>query len=73
MKGGFTMKLSEKWYQILKYLCQIVLPAIGALYFSLAQIWNLPYSEQICGTIVCLCTFIGTILGISTYNYYKGE
>lgn len=65
------MKLSDRVYTILKYLCQIVLPAIGALYFSLAQIWNLPYSEQICGTIACVCTFIGTVLGISSYQYYK--
>ena len=66
------MKLSEKWYQILKYVAQIALPALGAFYFALSQIWGLPYGEQIVGTIAALDTLLGVLLGISTYNYYKG-
>lgn len=65
------MKLSNKAYDILKWIAQIFLPAIGTLYFALASIWNFPYSEQIVGTITAIDTFIGVLLGISTYNYNK--
>lgn len=65
------MKLSNKAYDALKYIAQIVLPAIGALYFGLAKIWHLPYATEIVGTIACVDTFLGAILQISTNNYYN--
>lgn len=63
--------MSNKTYDILKYVAQIVLPALGALYFALSQIWGLPYGEQIVGTITALDCFLGAILGISTVRYNK--
>ena len=66
------MKMSSKVYDVLKYIAQIALPALGAFYFALSQIWGLPYGEQIVGTIAAVDTFLGVLLGISTYNYYKG-
>ena len=65
------MKLSNKLYDILKFIAQIVLPALGTLYFALAQFWHLPYPEEIVGTISAVDVFLGTILGISTYVYNK--
>jgi hypothetical protein len=65
------MRMSNKLYDILKYVCTIALPAIGTLYFALAQIWNFPYGEEIVGTIAALTTFIGVLIGISTHNYNK--
>lgn len=63
--------MNNKTYDILKYIAQIVLPALGALYFALSQIWGLPYGEQIVGTITALDCFLGAILGISTAVYNK--
>lgn len=63
------MKFTNKQYDILKWVAQILLPALGTLYFGLAGIWNLPYGEQIVGTITVIDTFLGIILGISTHNY----
>ena len=63
--------MNNKTYDILKYIAQIVLPALGALYFALSQIWGLPYGEQIVGTITALDCFLGAILGISTVVYNK--
>lgn len=63
--------MSNKLYDVLKYIAQIVLPAIGTLYFALAGIWGFPYGEQIVGTITALDTFLGVILGISSSNYNK--
>ena len=65
------MKLDDKIYNILKYICQIALPAIGGLYFALSQIWNLPYGEQVVGTISAITACLGILLGISTYQYNK--
>ena len=43
--------MSNKLYDVLKYIAQIILPAIGTLYFALAGIWGLPYGEEVVGTI----------------------
>lgn len=64
--------MSNKLYDILKFVAQIILPALGTLYFGLSYYWNLPYVEQIVGTITVVDTFLGTILGISNV-YYKKE
>ena len=63
--------LSNKAYDILKYIAQILLPAIGTLYFALAGIWGFPYGEQIVGTITAVDTCLGILLGISTAQYNK--
>lgn len=65
--------MSNKVYDILKYIAQIVLPALATLYFALAGIWNFPYGEEVVGTITAVDTFLGVILGISTANYKKSE
>lgn len=67
------MKLSNKAYDILKAIALIWLPAIGTLYFALAGIWNLPYPEEIVGTITAVDTFLGAVLGISSANYNKQQ
>ena len=61
----------NKTYDTLKYIAQIILPAIATLYFALASIWGLPYGEQIVGTITAIDAFLGAILGISTAQYNK--
>lgn len=64
---------SNKTYDILKFVAQIVLPAIGTLYFALASIWGLPYGEQIVGTITAIDAFLGALLGVSTAQYNKDK
>ena len=65
------MKLSNKYYDILKWIAQILLPAIATLYFALSKIWGLPYGEEIVGTITAIDAFLGALLGISTKMYNK--
>ena len=65
--------MSNKAYNILKWIAQILLPALGTLYFALAGIWKLPYAEAILGTITAIDTFVGVLLGISTINYNKNK
>lgn len=63
--------MSDKVYNILKWIAMIVLPAAGTLYFALAGIWGFPFGEEIVGTITAIDTFLGAILGISTASYNK--
>lgn len=65
--------MSNKAYDILKWIAQIVLPALGTLYFALASIWGLPYGQEIVGTITAIDTFLGALLGISTVQYKRGQ
>ena len=63
--------LSDKTFDVLKWIALYLLPALGTLYFALSGIWGLPYGEAIVGTITAIDTFIAAILGISTVNYNK--
>ena len=67
------MKMSDKMYDILKWIALILLPAVGTLYFALAGIWALPYAEQVVGTITAVDTFLGALLGIASASYSKGQ
>lgn len=67
------MILPDKVYNVLKWVAQLLLPAIGSLYFGLSQIWGFPLGEQIIGTCAVLATFLGVTLGISTANYRKTQ
>ena len=66
------MKMDNKTYDTLKWIAQIVLPALGTLYAALAVIWNFPYGEQIVGTIAAIDTFLGAILKKSS-DEYEGD
>ena len=63
------MKMSNKVYDILKWIALILLPSVSTLYFALAGIWGFPYAEQIVGTIAAVDTFLDAILHISTAKY----
>ena len=67
------MKMTNKVYDVLKWIAQYFLPAIGTLYFALAGIWGLPYGEQVVGTITAVDTVLGVLLGISSAQYNKAS
>lgn len=67
------MKISNKVYDVLKWIAQYLLPAVGTLYFALSTIWGFPYGEQVVGTITAIDAFLGAILGLSSATYYKNE
>lgn len=62
--------LSDSNYKVFKASATIILPAIGALYFALAQIWGIPDPEKVVGSIAALNTFVGVIVGLSKKSYY---
>jgi hypothetical protein len=67
------MKMSNKVYDILKFIAQIVLPALATLWAALGKIWGWPLVTEITATICAVDTFLGALLGISSMNYQKEQ
>lgn len=65
--------LTGRIYDSLKFVAQILLPALGTLYFALAALWNLPNPEQVNGTILAVDAFLGVILGLSSAAYKNND
>lgn len=61
--------LSNTWYDRLKFLAQIGLPAIGSFYLVLSGVWGFPNGEQVVGSITATCLLLGTLLGLSSSKY----
>ena len=68
------MKLNDSLYMWLKWLCVIVLPALATFIVVISKIWGwADLGTMISQTITAVATFLGTILCISNYNYYKED
>lgn len=67
------MKLSNKAYDILKYICQIAMPAILTCAATIMGLLNVDTAlvATIVGIGAALNTLLGALLGISTANYNK--
>lgn len=67
----------NKTYDILKFIAQIVLPAIATLWVAISTIWQLPLADQIEGTITAVIVFLDTLLGLTlakaSADYHKGD
>lgn len=61
--------LPNKVYDWMKYICVIVLPAIGTAYVGISKYIDIPYADAVPGIISVICTFLGAILCISTAQY----
>jgi putative holin Dp-1 len=61
--------MSDKMYNILKHAAAIGFPALSALYFTIAQIWSIPDTKEVMGTIAAINTFIGALVGVSYVKY----
>jgi len=65
------MKLSDKVYDVLKWLCLIAMPAAAYGYSALAKVWALPYATEVPETINIIAFVVGVLIGVSTLNYNK--
>lgn len=65
--------MSNKVYDVLKFIAQIVLPALATLYVTIASLWGLPYPDEISGTVMAIDTFLGALLMISSNKYYNDK
>lgn len=67
------MKISNKAYDILKWIVMIVIPAVTTAYVGLSNIWGWPYATEVAKTSAVVCTLLGALLGISTAEYNKTQ
>lgn len=67
------MTLSNKVYDVLKWLCLLVLPGLATFVAVVFPLWGIPYADEIAQTITALATLIGGCLGVSSMQYYKTE
>lgn len=67
------MKLSDKAYDIIKWLSLVFFNAVGVLYKTLAAVWNLPYGEEVLTTCAAVALFLGALIGVSTAQYNKEQ
>lgn len=69
------MRLSEKTYDLLKWIAQIFLPAFTTFLGVVLKCFNFQHTDIVITILVAFDTFLGAILGISSNAYYntKGE
>lgn len=63
--------MSDKTYDIMKWIVQYILPGLGVLYAIIAGVTGLPYAEVVLAIVMAVDWFLGIILGISTKQYDK--
>lgn len=67
------MKISNKTYDILKWVALVVIPASATLVLTVGKIWGLPYYDNIGATISAIGLFIAAIIGVSSKDFYEAE
>ena len=65
------MKLSNTAYDIIALIGRILLPSLATLYVTLGNLWALPYTEPISGTLVALAAFVNAFLEYEKALYNK--
>lgn len=61
--------MTNKTYDIIKWIALIALPAASAFYVTIAALWHLPASTEVAGTLAALGTFLGVLIGVSSAKY----
>lgn len=65
--------MSNKTYDILKWIALVMLPALATLYSVFSAIWGLPYGSEVPKTITAIDAFLGALLGVSHIQYTQKE
>ena len=65
------MKLSNKTYDVLKWIALVALPALNTFYGVVGAACGIPYTDTVLTIAVAFDTMMGTMLGISSNKYNK--
>ena len=63
--------MTNKTYDILVWVAQVVLPAMAALIVTLSDIWGFDKGAMLSATIMAFDAFMGALLKVSSINYNK--
>lgn len=64
------MRISDRLYDTLKWV-EKILVLLATLYATMANIWGLPFGDEISKTCLALATFLLGILEIASATYNK--
>lgn len=64
------MKISDRTYNILKWVGLALCPALEVLVLTVGKIWYLPYYAEVGATIAAIGVFLAAIIGVTSSNYY---
>ena len=67
------MKLSDRLYNILKWLVLVCFPALTTAYVGLDAIFKWGYADIVAKVSAIVCTLIGSLIGISTAEYNRAK
>lgn len=67
------MRINSKVYDIAKYCVLVFIPALTTFYVGLAAVLNLPYADEVAKVSALVCAFLGSILHISSKNYWENH
>lgn len=65
--------LSNRTYDFFKFLSTILLPALGAAYFSLGELLGLPYVTEVVGVLSIVAVLIGTVIKASAPSHQMAK
>lgn len=65
--------ISNKLYDVLKWVTMVCIPAATTAYVGLSAVWGWPYATEVAKTSAVICTLLGALLGISTAQYNKQD
>ena len=64
--------LNDKWYDILKWVAIVCLPALSTFVVVISRIWNwADLGSLIAQTITAVAVLLGALLGVSAIGYKK--
>lgn len=66
--------LNNKWYDILKWVSMICLPAISTFIVVISKIWGwADLGSMIAQTITAVAVLLGALLGLSAIQYKEDK
>lgn len=68
-----TFKMSNETYDRLKYIVQIILPALATFVGLIGVALDLPNTEMNVTVLTAIIACLGTVLGVSSTNYHKSN
>lgn len=65
--------MSNRTYDDIKRIVQIILPAFGSLFFLADAIWDVPIVTKTLGITALIALFLGLIIQIASKRYHSGD
>lgn len=67
------MKMPSKLFDVLKWIVMVAIPACTTAFVGLDSVFGWGYGEIVAKVSAIVCTLLGTLLGLSSITYYKGQ